>query len=164
MRKKAQAILEFLMTYSWAFFVVAVMVGALAYFGVLDFHSSEVCTGAVGLDCVDKASITGNAITVAVSNSLGFPIEIYSNDDPSNPLSISSDDCTLADALIQCPSGDTSGAATYCVVPNGGVARVRIDCANPFPDKNVKASISLGYKNQGSGMQHKATVTVQGEN
>ncbi|MBD3313845.1 hypothetical protein GF345_05365, partial [Candidatus Woesearchaeota archaeon] len=35
MRKKAQAAMEFLMTYGWAILVVLVVIGALAYFGVL---------------------------------------------------------------------------------------------------------------------------------
>ena len=33
--KKSQAALEFLTTYAWAFLVILIMVGALAYFGVL---------------------------------------------------------------------------------------------------------------------------------
>lgn len=35
-KKKGQAALEFLTTYGWAFLVILVMIGALAYFGVLD--------------------------------------------------------------------------------------------------------------------------------
>ncbi|MCX6706727.1 MAG: hypothetical protein NT001_01140 [Candidatus Woesearchaeota archaeon] len=35
MKKKAQAAMEFLMTYGWAILVVLVVIGALAYFGVL---------------------------------------------------------------------------------------------------------------------------------
>jgi hypothetical protein len=34
--RKAQAALEFLTTYGWAFLVILVMIGALAYFGVLN--------------------------------------------------------------------------------------------------------------------------------
>lgn len=34
--KRGQAALEFLTTYGWAFLVILVMIGALAYFGVLD--------------------------------------------------------------------------------------------------------------------------------
>lgn len=36
MKKKAQSALEFLTTYGWAFLVILIMIGALAYFGVLD--------------------------------------------------------------------------------------------------------------------------------
>ncbi|MEK6868878.1 MAG: hypothetical protein AABX74_01500, partial [Nanoarchaeota archaeon] len=35
MHNKAQAALEFLTTYAWAFLVIIIMIGALAYFGVL---------------------------------------------------------------------------------------------------------------------------------
>jgi len=35
MVKKGQGALEFLMTYGWAFLVILIMIGALAYFGVL---------------------------------------------------------------------------------------------------------------------------------
>ena len=34
--RKAQAALEFLTTYGWAFLVILIMIGALAYFGVLN--------------------------------------------------------------------------------------------------------------------------------
>ncbi|MFW6450055.1 MAG: hypothetical protein ACOCZ6_03295 [Nanoarchaeota archaeon] len=34
-KKRGQAALEFLMTYGWAFLVIMIMIGALAYFGVL---------------------------------------------------------------------------------------------------------------------------------
>ena len=34
--RRGQAALEFLTTYGWAFLVILVMIGALAYFGVLD--------------------------------------------------------------------------------------------------------------------------------
>jgi hypothetical protein len=36
MAKKGQGALEFLMTYGWAFLVILIMIGALAYFGVLN--------------------------------------------------------------------------------------------------------------------------------
>jgi len=36
MVKKAQGALEFLMTYGWAFLVILIMIGALAYFGILN--------------------------------------------------------------------------------------------------------------------------------
>lgn len=51
--RKAQAALEFLTTYGWAFIVILVMIGALAYFGVL--NPSKVtpnrCLAEAGLEC-----------------------------------------------------------------------------------------------------------------
>ena len=85
MYKKAQAAMEFLMTYGWAILVVLVAIGALAYFGVLspDTFLPEKCviSSGSGLFC-DKFSIitaTGSeAINLKVINSLADPITIAS--------------------------------------------------------------------------------------
>ena len=62
MDKRAQAAMEFLMTYGWAILVVLVAIGALAYFGVLSpekFLPSS-CSLPSGLGCIDhKATATG---------------------------------------------------------------------------------------------------------
>ncbi len=52
---KAQAALEFLMTYGWAILVVLVVIGALAYFGVLSPSNllPEKCTFPVSISCKD---------------------------------------------------------------------------------------------------------------
>jgi len=51
--KKAQAALEFLMTYGWAILVVMIVIGALSYFGVLSptMLLPERCTLPMGLYC-----------------------------------------------------------------------------------------------------------------
>ena len=55
MRKRGQAALEFLMTYGWAILVVLVVIGALAYFGVLNpsILLPAKCTIGPGLNCKD---------------------------------------------------------------------------------------------------------------
>ena len=53
--RKGQAALEFLTTYGWAFLVILVMIGALAYFGVLNpknFLPSR-CTFSPEIDCLE---------------------------------------------------------------------------------------------------------------
>lgn len=77
MFKRAQAAMEFLMTYGWAILVVLVAIGALAYFGVLNpgkFLPSS-CTIGPGLACGEfKATITN--ITIQVRNGLGKSINV----------------------------------------------------------------------------------------
>jgi hypothetical protein len=77
--KKGQAAMEFLMTYGWAILVVLVVIGALAYFGVLNpgRFLPEKCQLPVGLSC------TGHVFTVAdggdnmvINNGLGTDITI----------------------------------------------------------------------------------------
>ena len=77
--KRAQAAMEFLMTYGWAILVVLVAIGALAYFGVLspDRFLPEKCvlsTGS-GLFC-DKFTITATGIEIKVQNSLAEGITV----------------------------------------------------------------------------------------
>ncbi|MBI2133712.1 hypothetical protein HYU11_03455 [Candidatus Woesearchaeota archaeon] len=52
---KGQAAMEFLMTYGWAILVVLVLIGALAYFGVLspDNFLPEKCSMPIQLSCKD---------------------------------------------------------------------------------------------------------------
>jgi len=55
MNKRGQAALEFLMTYGWAILVVLIVIGALAYFGVLNpsMILPEKCSLSTGVACKD---------------------------------------------------------------------------------------------------------------
>ena len=77
MKKKGQAALEFLMTYGWAILVVLVVIGALAYFGVLNpsFLLPEKCTMGPGITCKDfNVDSTTDRITLSLLNGLGKDI------------------------------------------------------------------------------------------
>jgi len=72
MFKKAQAAMEFLMTYGWAILVVLVVIGALSYFGVLSPATllPEKCTFPVSISCVDH-SVSDGTITLVLQNGAG---------------------------------------------------------------------------------------------
>ena len=75
MFKRAQAAMEFLMTYGWAILVVLAAIAALAYFGVLspDRFLPNKCTLPSGLACLDFTVDSGTStVQVAIQNSLGF--------------------------------------------------------------------------------------------
>ncbi|MBI2580738.1 hypothetical protein HYV85_02920 [Candidatus Woesearchaeota archaeon] len=71
-QKSGQAAMEFLMTYGWAILVVLVVIGALAYFGVLSPSTllPEKCTFPVSLSCTDH-SVGGTSITLILQNGAG---------------------------------------------------------------------------------------------
>lgn len=80
--KKAQAALEFLMTYGWAFMVILIMIAALAYFGVLNPdrilpdratvpHPFQHMSGELRI-----AQSTTDSLGVGMMNSFGRPIKI----------------------------------------------------------------------------------------
>ena len=77
--KRAQAAMEFLMTYGWAILVVLAAIAALAYFGVLSPEKflPEKCILEPGLTCV-SSKITPTSSTLFITNGLGRTITITS--------------------------------------------------------------------------------------
>ena len=76
---KSQSALEFLTTYGWAFLVILIMIGTLAYFGILT--PSKVlpnrCTIGAEFSCLDyKIDATGNTFRIRLKNNVGEPISI----------------------------------------------------------------------------------------
>ena len=77
--KNAQAALEFLTTYGWAFLVILIMIGALAYFGILNPGKvlPSRCNFGAEFACLDyQISVTGNAFKLKLKNNAGLPINI----------------------------------------------------------------------------------------
>jgi len=76
---KAQAAMEFLMTYGWAILVVLIAIGALAYFGVLSPEQflPEKCVIVIGsgLFC-DDYSVSSSGVKVRVKNILTQKVTI----------------------------------------------------------------------------------------
>ena len=89
--RKSQAALEFLTTYAWAFLVIIIMIGALAYFGVLspskllpercNFGSEIACnkdllvaTSVAGDNVVGGAA--DNAVTMRLRNGAGTQLTV----------------------------------------------------------------------------------------
>ena len=72
MGRKSQASLEFLTTYTWAFLVIAITIGALYYFGALDFSkfSPQKCVFPSQFKCLDF-SLQPSNIKVRLINDIG---------------------------------------------------------------------------------------------
>ena len=79
MFRKAQAAMEFLMTYGWALLAVLVVIGALAYLGVLDVEIllPERCTFPVPLNCEDHV-VNEENIQVVLLNGAGRGMAVRS--------------------------------------------------------------------------------------
>ena len=77
--KKSQSALEFLTTYGWAFLIILIMIGALAYFGILSPNRllPNRCNFGAEFGCSDyQASATGSQVKLRLKNNLGQPITI----------------------------------------------------------------------------------------
>ncbi len=91
---KAQAAMEFLMTYGWAILVVLVVIGALAYFGVLSPSTllPEKCTFPVSLSCTDHR-VTASGVTIILQNGAGRDMTINRVSANSEALGTGIRDC-----------------------------------------------------------------------
>jgi hypothetical protein len=84
--KKGQAALEFLTTYGWAFMVILVMIGALAYFGVLNPGKliQDQCVSTAGIECtsyqIDLNDLQGGTVSASFKNNIGKAVTINNVD------------------------------------------------------------------------------------
>jgi hypothetical protein len=146
--RRAQAALEFLTTYGWAFIVILVMIGALAYFGVLS--PSKVlppkCIVEAGIDCRDYVIREGN-FSIDLVNKKGDAMKwlnIVSITSDSNQAPIQG--CMLANATSGMVSADAAFVLN-CTPAGGGLfpglagQKVKIDFV-------VNYGMSRGMYNQ----------------
>jgi hypothetical protein len=146
--RKAQAAMEFLMTYGWAILVVLVAIAALAYFGVLNpgRFLPESCTIGPGLACSDF-KVSGTTATIIVKNGMGSGLTGVS--------------LNLTDtATYTCAAGSATTIAdgaelTYTCTLGAPVA----------PAAKYKGTLTLGYMQEGSTLTHTkvGSITVKGE-
>lgn len=141
MKKKAQAAMEFLMTYGWAILVVLVVIGALAYFGVLNPQNllPEKCTLPMGLYCKDHLIKEGTpgSILFRLENGMGQGIMIRDINITGEVLS----GCDTNDK-----TADTYNGITGWHLANGDSDTVTITCTSvaSFSGK-AKGDITIIY-------------------
>ena len=141
MAKKAQAAMEFLMTYGWAILVVLIAIGALAYFGVLSPEKflPEKCvisTGS-GLFCQEFSATSGTPgnITLRIKNIL-TDTAVVSSVAFDDPVCTAEAQDILAD-----------GYKDFALSCAGGLA----------PGDKIKATITISYKVTATGLPKTTT-------
>ena len=79
---KGQAALEFLTTYGWAFLVILIMIGSLAYFGILSPGKilPSRCNFGAEFQCLDYqiAGGTINTFKLRLKSNVGEPVDVTS--------------------------------------------------------------------------------------
>jgi hypothetical protein len=77
--KRGQAALEFLTTYGWALLIILVMLGAIAYFGILNPSRflPERCSTSPELSCVDYKIDSTGKVSLQLKQGLGKTIYIH---------------------------------------------------------------------------------------
>jgi len=150
--KKSQAALEFLTTYAWAFLVILIMVGALAYFGVLSPSKllPDRCNFGSEVSCdknrmkVDKSD-TGP--TMALTNNFGTAVTIKTIRVINSNTGSGCDETTPVDNT-DWPSGGT-------------ITLTATGCGTLIENEKIKFSVEIDYYAIAAGEDY--TKTVFGE-
>ncbi len=125
MYKKAQAAMEFLMTYGWAILVVLIAIGALTY--LVDFGNlvGNRCQLTAPLYCQSYKAEAGS-VTLLIKNGLTEQISVNS--------------INLVDET--CPA-DTD--FTTRTIASGKTTEFKVDCNTVIAGEKVKTDILISY-------------------
>jgi hypothetical protein len=75
--KRAQAAMEYLMTYGWALLVIVLVLGALIYLGVLNPQGrmQDMCNLPIGFGCEVAGLSTEGELYIKLTNQQAMPLE-----------------------------------------------------------------------------------------
>ncbi len=162
MHRNSQAALEFLTTYAWAFLVIIIMVGALAYFGVLspskllpdrcNFGPEVGCNKntMVVVNIVGGAAVSPDTLTMRLENNAGAPITVTSATVVTDVTTAGTCTAQINDAAISnfAWASDTSITfSAYCSTGTSLVAK-----------EKIKFNIEINYFPTAAGITYKKTV------
>ena len=144
--KKAQAAMEFLMTYGWAILVVLAAIGALAYFGVLspDKFMPSKCLVTGGFSCVEY-KITTTEVRFYLQNNLGADANVTF----VNVTNANGDACTVVGYPVWLNNGQKTTSSfnvTGCLTGN-----------------SFKGNIEVVYQKSEETETHIATGSISGK-
>jgi len=161
---RAQAALEFLTTYGWAFLVILIMIGALAYFGVLKPSKllPERCTFGSEIECQDFQITYGDGtngeLKLRLKNNAGAAITV-------DTWIIESESATQINCGTNPPTGGDPITGQDCVTNwgSGGVCDVSFgSCqarsAGFVAGDKEKVLITLTYHSIKSGTDYQHDI------
>ncbi|MBU1198738.1 MAG: hypothetical protein KKF46_02230, partial [Nanoarchaeota archaeon] len=141
--RKGQAALEFLTTYGWAFLVILIMIGALAYFGVLNPSGllPARCTFSPEISCIEHEVDSTGLLKFRFRNNVGSM-------------------ATFNFSAEEISSGAQGWCINYSNVRAGRIEEVNCTFSTTFPagDK-IKFEVNAFYTKAGGSYD----VPVKGE-
>lgn len=145
-QQKGQAAMEFLMTYGWAILVVLVVIGALAYFGILNPSSflPKRCILGSGLSCADSQLKADRTFSIVIVNSLANPIQI---------TAVSLDDTKLQNIAGTC---SVTGVPTAVILPGEQTAVLSGTCSGTSltAGTRIKGKLTVAYTDVSTKFSH----------
>jgi hypothetical protein len=149
MKRKAQAALEFLTTYGWAFLVILIMIGALAYFGVLNPSNlvPDKCIASGGFTC-QESQILSPVATIRLKNGLEATNVVIES------VSVSGSACTTATTFR------INNVATAQLVQAGEVFNVTFTCSGLVASERPTFVVTMNSTPVGKTLVQQATIEL----
>jgi len=154
--KKSQAALEFLTTYAWAFLLILIMVGALAYLGVLSPTKllPDRCNFGSEISCNKDKMVVNNlddfTLNITLKNNFGSTVKI--TDATTIVSDITTLTCTPQVETTPGVYGDIPAAGYDWVTGNEII--LSADCvggAALIEDEKIKFDLEVSYYSQSAG-------------
>ena len=143
MNRKAQAAMEFLMTYGWAILAAIIAIGVLAYFGV--FSPGKYVSGSA----LVTAPFYVNAWNVKTT---GVTLELQNNGDST--YNVSGVTVTLTSG-----TGGPCTNDTMIAIGAGSKEAIFAPCSLT-PSTNIKGDIAITYRKEGSTVDLTSTGSI----
>ena len=147
---RAQVALEFITTYGWAILIVTIMIGALAYYGVVNPKNliQENCISSPSFNCVDHVLYTNGTARLVVTVNLPEGVD---------SLSAKAKDLTNNKKV-------TCGANPSSSIAQGTRVNISCDFSTAGLTYNegeiVKINYELTYKKSGGVYEHTETIST----
>jgi len=138
---RAQAALEYLVTYGWAFLVIIAAISLLAYFGLINPNKyvPESCEFGEQLVCMDQYVDDGGVIILRFKNSFEEDIEIIGSADDAGDIAW---------------YGAESGGGKV-IIQNGEVGRIQLDNQRlSYQGDKERFDVVLTFQRSGGNIQH----------
>ena len=166
MSRRAQASLEFLTTYGWAFLVILIMMSALAYFGVLNPSKllPDRCNFGAEIGCNKNTMIVRNVavdtLTMRLANNFGVGVVVTSARvttditviDGADNIPGNDYDCTekMDNVVITAVTWNSDSTITFNANCDEGASLV--------DNEKIKFNIEINYYPASAGPTYSKTV------
>lgn len=151
--KRAQAALEFLTTYGWAFLIIIVMIASLSYFGVIEPSRflPDKCLFGTGIGTCFEYTIIGNSIMFKLTNNMGGTLsKIY-------PLGTNGTNVEITGVTTPCAPptltyGEADGEVKAFPIIRWNTSQLlifNITCPSIAVGERPSVTVSLGYETLG---------------
>lgn len=132
--RKGQAAMEFLMTYGWALLIVLVVIGALAYFGLLNPDRFLPDKAELSPEIVVRSvAANASAVVFVLSNSAGRALYNFNLTIPQ---------CTGGTAFTVSSNSYVNDA----VFPDGETQKLIVNCTHSFANNTkFKSDVYVNY-------------------